>query len=449
MRATIGAPDSGVVCAGEWSTLDVLERRHLAEQACRQGDLEALCSLTGAYLALERGEGSQVSRHTLRAYRRGVCILLEHWSGEAVLHPPDGAATDLVRELERSGASPATVKVYLASMRALYQALGWAGVCQTSPFLNIRPTGVASSPSVRRQMYGQEERDALLSRADAVDRVMILLCASGLRVSECVSLRWPDVDLEAEQVRVREADGTERMAPLSAALVTELRALPTNGSDRVLRFATEVRARRRMQRLCERAGVPYRGLQALRGSGVLDPPPSTSGVDVSWRPELAEHSRGRQHNLIGEIPDQRTFEEELAQAVVESRKSSTWFGLVTIQLSAQRDAQVDEAIIRTVAGRLNRLRRPSDVLAYCPVRYFCLIMKDMPSGPDLGRIFRRFWRALNSDPVEFRGQRHAIEANIGVAMFPDEALALLRDIDLETGQAQLYPSRQTPGNHRF
>ena len=78
------------------------------------------------------------------------------------------------------------------------------------------------------------EVDALLSRMEGVTGLMAkLMYGSGMRLTECVSLRVKDLDLERMQVLVREGKGgKDRVTVLPQALVRPLRAHTTSAPSR-------------------------------------------------------------------------------------------------------------------------------------------------------------------------------------------------------------------------
>ena len=49
---------------------------------------------------------------------------------------------------------------------------------------------------------------------------------TGCRLNEVQTLRWEDVDLEADELRLRDGKTGARMVPLSATAVSVLSALP-------------------------------------------------------------------------------------------------------------------------------------------------------------------------------------------------------------------------------
>ncbi len=279
--------------AASWAGLPPGERRRRAMRAALERDSDTLWDLTQAQLTQHGRHGARVSPHTLAQYRVGVRHLLDAWGQVDLLHPDRDAGAAWVRALESTPRprprgparpfTPATVQVYLAAARTLYAALRWAGATTADPFDAVRPAPDPTPPWEKRAPYAPDELDTLLRAtevADAfADRVLVLLGAhAGLRVSEALALRWADVDLRRRRLRVRAGKGGQaRTVALSRSLIDALGRLQgaTTAAapatvhvdvDHVLPYRDAATAQRRLAALCIRAGVPYRGVHALRHS---------------------------------------------------------------------------------------------------------------------------------------------------------------------------------------
>jgi len=273
-------------------------RRH-AVRAAGERDEAALWELMEAHLTLRGVSGVATSRHTLRAYRRGLHDLLSMWSGENLLRPSRDAGPLYVQRLlagerdevlaaEPGGSrrgrkakagplSPATASLRVAAARALYAALAWAGATDADPFRDVRIGRAAShaAETTGTRHYTEYELIELLAAArDQQERVILLLGShAGLRVSEMLALTWDAVDLGGGQLTVRSGKGN-KTAPvdltpkLAEALLAYRRAMDAAGVPRrhVLELRSQFGVFNRLEKLCLRAGTEFKGVHALRHS---------------------------------------------------------------------------------------------------------------------------------------------------------------------------------------
>jgi integrase/recombinase XerC len=270
--------------------------RRYALEAAGNRDAERLWRLTEAHLTLHGASGVATSKHTLRAYRRGLEELVHMWAGESLLRPSRDAGALYVQRLragdreviiesapegrrgrkpKRGPLSPATVELRLAAGRALYDALRWAGATEADPFRDVR-TGRDSNREedvASLKVYTEVELIELLGRAeDPETRVFLLLGAhAGLRVSEMLALRWEDVDLAGQELLVRSGKGNKTaLVNVTPRLAAELEAwrrlsLAAASSDpRVLTLRSQYGIYRRLKRLCLQSEVRFKGIHALR-----------------------------------------------------------------------------------------------------------------------------------------------------------------------------------------
>ena len=278
--------------AEAWAAHSDADLKRRAVVAAHERAAAELWSLTEAYLTLHGASGATVSPHTRRSYRRGVEDLVAAWARENLLRPSRDAAHVFVRDLEAQGLTPGTVRVKLASARLLYKALRWAGATEAVPFEDVRAARDHTAPEDKRRPYTHEALERLLQAAGPVDRVMVLLGAhSGLRVAEMVALEWRDVDLAERTMTVRRGKGGKRRAvtlgPTVLQALNDLRAVSLGA--KVLPFATTNRARQRLEALCNRAGVRYLGVHALR---------HYSGTRLAGERELRDVARHLGHSSI-------------------------------------------------------------------------------------------------------------------------------------------------------
>lgn len=168
------------------------------------------------YLSVEKG----VSPNTLAAYRSDLRKLLHFASLQSkdvlVLERMDLA--DFVSYLRQSGLGPRSIARALVTVRGFYHYLVWDG------YLVRDPSGNLEAPRSARRLpkfLSGEEVKMLLESPDTAtdsglrDKAMLeVLYASGLRVSELLSLRLIDVNLELGFVTAFGKGSKERTVPL-------------------------------------------------------------------------------------------------------------------------------------------------------------------------------------------------------------------------------------------
>lgn len=256
---------NALIRATRYARLNDEDLRREAVRACHERDAEALWALAEAHLLLHGEAGAGISPHTRRAYRRGALDLLEAWEGENLLRPGRDAGPTFLRTLEGRGLKPATVRVKLASARALYSALRWAQATNADPFSDVRPQRDVTAPWDKVQPYTESEIESLLRKADGQDKLLVLLGAhAGLRVSEILALTWQRIDLPGRRIHVQGGKGRkDRRVVISSSLRQTLRGIMPKAGY-LLPYRSQARAYQRLQRLCALASVTNRGVHSLR-----------------------------------------------------------------------------------------------------------------------------------------------------------------------------------------
>ena len=170
------------------------------------------------YLRVERG----ASPNTIGSYEadlRGFSL----YAASHGIRSPDRVTPQLARgyieDLRGRGVSPSSIARKLSSLRAFYRFLTREGLAEASPVEGIEPPrGWMKLPTV----LTVEEVDRLLSLysdpktpAELRDRAILeTLYATGLRVSELVSLKLDDLNLDVGYLRCLGKRGKERIVPI-------------------------------------------------------------------------------------------------------------------------------------------------------------------------------------------------------------------------------------------
>lgn len=165
------------------------------------------------YLLVEKG----ASANTVAAYSRDLNRYLGHLGERAPgeIRPSD--VTGFLSRLKDEGMAPRSRARALSALRMLHRFLVREGYCEQNPTAIIEaPKGVLKLPCV---LSGREVEALLASPLDTGalelrDKAMLeLLYATGLRVSELVSLKVGDVNLSAGYLMTIGKGDKERLVP--------------------------------------------------------------------------------------------------------------------------------------------------------------------------------------------------------------------------------------------
>ena len=171
------------------------------------------------HLWLERG----LSRATLNAYRQDL-FGLAGWLRRDLHTASEGDLQQYLAECLAAQRSPRTVARFLAAARGFYRRAVETGTIAADPTASLsspllgRPLpGSLSEEEVERLLNAPQSDDPVGEPGGYRDRVMLeTLYATGLRVSELVSLTLAAVNLRTGSVQVVGKGGKERLVPVGA-----------------------------------------------------------------------------------------------------------------------------------------------------------------------------------------------------------------------------------------
>ena len=185
-------------------------------------------SLVDAYLDHLRVE-RRLAGHTIESYARDLASL-GRYAEEQDLAIERFSRQDLeafVRALMGSGLSPRSTARAVACVRGLYRFLVLDRRLEASPADDLRAP--RAWPALPR-FLSVDDVDRLMAQPDVStprglrDRAMIeVLYATGLRVSELVALRQPDLNLEAGYLTCTGKGDKQRLVPLGDQAVDWVR----------------------------------------------------------------------------------------------------------------------------------------------------------------------------------------------------------------------------------
>ena len=179
-------------------------------------------------LAFERG----LSPRTVAAYRGDLVRLgewLERQQGKDLVAADPAAITAHLRWLHGREIGPRSVRRAMAAMHGFYRDLVEAGERRDDPVENLEaPRLFKRLPKV----LSEDEVERLLAAPDVAtpaglrDKAMLeLLYATGLRVSELVGLRLPQIDLKGGFLLAFGKGSKERVVPVGEEAERSLGAL--------------------------------------------------------------------------------------------------------------------------------------------------------------------------------------------------------------------------------
>lgn len=169
------------------------------------------------YLAVERG----LSKNTLESYERDLQSFASYLKQRLNTQVQEAKQSDIVSfltHLHASGKATSTISRNIASIRSYYQYLLKEQVLTTDPTAHI------DTPKIERRLpkvLTIQEIENLLSVPDVStvpgcrDKAMLeVLYATGIRVSELVSLRVSDVNLSTGFLKCIGKGSKERIIPI-------------------------------------------------------------------------------------------------------------------------------------------------------------------------------------------------------------------------------------------
>ncbi len=282
-------------------------------------------------LRLRRGASS----HTVDNYRRDL-VHLTDWLGQCGATEWSSVDRAIVRRwitwMHGEGYAPASISRKLSALRSFFRYLVREGRITASPLLLVpAPKGRHTLPTV----LTAEEVERLILAPDqatplgARDRCLFeVLYATGLRVSELLSLRLLDVDWPQRSMRVLGKGNKERIVLLGDLAVDALEAYVHSSRPVLLRAGS-----------CDALFVSHLGTPlSVRGfHAVLQSYVAAAGISRHITPHTLRHSFAT-HLLEGGA-DLRTVQELLGHASVSTTQVYT---------------HVSEGYLRDVYSRAHR-----------------------------------------------------------------------------------------------
>jgi len=191
------------------------------------------------YLSVERG----LAKNTLMAYARDLSVYLEYLKDKRGLGSFDMIGrehvTDYMQEQKKAGLSAASICRSLAAIRVFHRFL------VRENFAKEDPTGLVDTPRKWKRIpdvLTQAEIDAMINAAQGhgwqIERdcaILELFYASGLRVSELISLRVESVNSSMGFVRCIGKGSKERLIPVGKKALDAVERYCSRGRIRMVK----------------------------------------------------------------------------------------------------------------------------------------------------------------------------------------------------------------------
>ena len=135
------------------------------------------------------------------------------------------------------------------------------------------------------------------------------------------------------------------------------------------------------------------------------------------------------HDELTSLPNRRLFQDRLANALERARRTGTRTALLLIDLDRFKQVNdslghhVGDVVLRHVAKILTNRTRRSDTVARTGGDEFSIILNESTSRSDAERVGDSVIRMLEQ-PLLVNGQTVRIGASVGIAVFPEDAVAM-------------------------
>ncbi len=167
--------------------------------------------------------------NTIASYERDIrdyCVYVQEVCHISQLQNvrPEHIRTYL-QQLQHQQRSPRTIARHLSSIRSFHDFLIERGIQTVNPTKRIAMPKVEET---KREILTEEEVQRLLkapqkgSQKERDRTILNVLYGTGIRLSELLTLKMKDVDLQMQFIRVKGRKGKERIVPLHPDVVTQI-----------------------------------------------------------------------------------------------------------------------------------------------------------------------------------------------------------------------------------
>ncbi|MBR3627935.1 MAG: site-specific tyrosine recombinase XerD [Elusimicrobia bacterium] len=272
-----------------------------------------------SYILIEKG----LSKNTALAYRTDLNTYLKFLEEkkinyETITHLE---ITDFLWHLQQSGSKPTSVYRMIESIRQFYKFLVAENFIKTDPTINLTGNKL---PEALPDILTNEEVTKLLNSVSESDNLSIrnramleLLYATGLRVSELISLKFSNIDIEECYVKIFGKGNKERLVPFGQKaqlyLKRYLRIRKNTKSEfifltRLNKPISRIEFWRQLKQIALKAGIMKNIIpHTLRHSFATHL--LTGGADIRFVQEMLGHSSISTTQIYTHVSQQRLKEQ--------------------------------------------------------------------------------------------------------------------------------------------
>ena len=248
----------------------------------------ASASLVDAYLTHLTAE-RRLATNSVESYARDLVLLAEYAAGAEteIAALTLAQLEEFVRTMMTEGKSPRSVARAVACYRGFYRFLVIDGRLSASPAEDLRPP---RAWKVLPRYLSVDDVDKLIGQPDVStsrglrDRALIeLVYATGMRVSELISLRPPDINLDASYLTCTGKGDKQRIVPIGDEAARWVRQYIRDARPVLL-------GKRRSPRLFVNARGGGLGLTRVGFWKILKGYAGRAGITHTLSPHMLRHS---------------------------------------------------------------------------------------------------------------------------------------------------------------
>lgn len=267
------------------------------------------------YVSVEKG----LAKNTLESYNRDLRGYISYLQQSGISAMEDSSRNNIVGyllNLKQSGKSTSTLSRNLSSIRSFYSYLFQENQLAENPALDFE------SPKIDKKLprvLSLQEMELLLDQPDQLhvtgvrDKAMLeVIYATGIRVSELISLDTGDINSEAGFIRCLGKGSRERIIPLGSIAVRNLERYLADGRPKLVRQKGE-----------DALFVNQHGKRLTRQGfwKILKQYARTAGISKEITPHTMRHSFAT--HLLENGADLRSVQEMLGHADISTTQIYT------------------------------------------------------------------------------------------------------------------------------